>query len=51
MAQLNNHSVDQVMHGLFPKRVLYTVLDAMTDHRSSRWRCWITRPRVERLRW
>jgi len=28
MAQLNNHSVEQVMHGLFPKRVL----DAMTDH-------------------
>jgi type I restriction enzyme R subunit len=32
MAQVNNHSVDQVMHGLFPKRVLDTVLDAMTDH-------------------
>ncbi|EJN21131.1 helicase, type I site-specific restriction-modification system restriction subunit, partial [Pseudomonas sp. GM80] len=32
MAQVNNHSVDQVMHGLFPKRVLNTVLDAMTDH-------------------
>lgn len=32
MAQVNNHSVDQVMHGLFPKRVRETVLDAMTDH-------------------
>lgn len=32
MAQVNNHSVDQMMHGLFPKRVLDTVLDAMTDH-------------------
>lgn len=32
MAQVNNHSADQVMHGLFPKRVLDTVLDAMTDH-------------------
>lgn len=32
MAQVNNHSVDQVRHGLFPKRVLDTVLDAMTDH-------------------
>ena len=32
MAQVNNHSVDQVMHGLFPKRVLDTVLDAMTDN-------------------
>ena len=32
IAQVNNHSVEQVMHGLFPKRVLDTVLDAMTDH-------------------
>lgn len=32
MAQVNNHSIEQVMHGLFPKRVLDTVLDAMTDH-------------------
>lgn len=32
MAQVNSHSVDQVMHGLFPKRVVDTVLDAMTDH-------------------
>ncbi|MCU1718859.1 type I restriction endonuclease subunit R [Pseudomonas sp. 5P_3.1_Bac2] len=32
MAQVSNHSVEQVMHGLFPKRVLDTVLDAMTDH-------------------
>jgi len=32
MAQVNSHSVEQIMHGLFPKRVLNTVLDAMTDH-------------------
>ena len=32
MAQVKNHSADQVMHGLFPKRVVDTVLDAMTDH-------------------
>ncbi|AZE41887.1 Type I restriction-modification system, restriction subunit R [Pseudomonas chlororaphis subsp. aureofaciens] len=32
MAQVNSHSVDQVMHGLLPKRVLDTVLDAMTDN-------------------
>ncbi len=32
MAQVNNHNPDQVMHGLFPKRVIDTVLDAMTDH-------------------
>ena len=32
MAQVNNHSVEQIMHGLFPKRVVDTVLDAMTDH-------------------
>ena len=32
MAQVNNHSVEQVMHGLFPKRVVDTVLDAMTDN-------------------
>lgn len=32
MAQVKNHSVDQVMHGLFPKRVQDIVLDAMTDH-------------------
>ena len=32
MAQVNNHNAEQVMHGLFPKRVIDTVLDAMTDH-------------------
>lgn len=32
MAQVSNHSTDQVMHGLFPKRVLDTVLDSITDH-------------------
>jgi type I restriction enzyme, R subunit len=32
MAQVNNHTPDQVMHGLFPKRVIDTVIDAMTDH-------------------
>ena len=31
MAQVNNHSAEQVMHGLFPDRVSDTVLDAMTD--------------------
>jgi type I restriction enzyme R subunit len=32
MAQVNSHSSEQVMHGLFPKRVSDMVLDAMTDH-------------------
>lgn len=32
MAQVNNHSAEQVMHGLFPKRVLDTVLDSITDY-------------------
>lgn len=32
MAQVNSHSDDQVMHGLFPKRVVDTVLDAMNDN-------------------
>lgn len=32
MAQVKTHSVEQVMHGLFPQRVVDTVLDAMTDH-------------------
>lgn len=32
MAQINNHSPDQIMHGLFPRRVSDTVLDAMTDN-------------------
>ena len=32
MAQVNTHTPAQVMHGLFPKRVIDTVLDAMTDH-------------------
>ena len=32
MAQVNNHSEDQVMHGLLPKRVTDAVLDAMNDH-------------------
>ncbi|WP_303905050.1 type I restriction endonuclease subunit R [Thiohalomonas denitrificans] len=32
MAQVNSHSPEQVMHGLFPKRVSDVVLDAMTDH-------------------
>ncbi len=32
MAQVNNHSIDQVMHGLLPKRVIDTVLDAITDN-------------------
>lgn len=32
MAQVNNHSAEQVMHGLFPARVTNTVINAMTDH-------------------
>lgn len=32
MAQVNNHSSDQVMHGLFPKRLTDLVLDSMADH-------------------
>ena len=32
MAQVRNHNAEQVMHGLFPKRVTDTVLDAMTDN-------------------
>jgi len=32
MAQVKNHSQDQVMHGLFPKRITDAVLDAMSDH-------------------
>ena len=32
MAQVKNHTQEQVMHGLFPQRVVDTVLDAMTDH-------------------
>lgn len=32
MAQVNSQPANQVMHGLFPKRVEDIVLDAMTDH-------------------
>jgi len=32
MAQVNNHSTEQVMHGLFPKKLTDLVLDSMTDH-------------------
>ncbi|WP_438766583.1 type I restriction endonuclease subunit R [Kushneria sp. TE3] len=32
MAQVQSHSEDQVMHGLFPRRVTDAVLDAMSDH-------------------
>lgn len=32
MAQVNSHATDQVMHGLFPKRLTDLVLDSMTDH-------------------
>lgn len=32
MAQVRNHSQDQVMHGLFPKKVTDAVLDALSDH-------------------
>lgn len=32
MAQVNNHTPERVMHGLFPRRVVDAVLDSMTDH-------------------
>ncbi|WP_221621147.1 hypothetical protein [Halomonas sp. YLB-10] len=32
MAQIHNHSEDQVMHGLFPKKVTDAVLDAFSEH-------------------
>jgi type I restriction enzyme R subunit len=32
MAQVDSHSTEQVMHGLFPKRLTDLVLDSMTDH-------------------
>ena len=32
MAQVRNHSENQVMHGLFPKKVTDAVLDALSDH-------------------
>ena len=32
MAQIKNHPPEQVMHGLYPQRVVDTVLDAMTDY-------------------
>lgn len=32
MAQVKTHTPEQVMHGLFPQKVVDTVLDAMTDH-------------------
>ncbi|MGY6566986.1 MAG: type I restriction endonuclease subunit R [Halomonadaceae bacterium] len=32
MAQVRNHRKEQVMHGLFPKKVTDAVLDALSDH-------------------
>lgn len=32
MAQVRNHSEDQVMHALFPKKVADAVLDSLRDH-------------------
>jgi type I restriction enzyme, R subunit len=32
MAQIRHHSEDQVMHGLFPKKVTEAVLDTLSDH-------------------
>ena len=32
MAQVEAHSTEQVMHGLFPKRLVDFVLDAMSDN-------------------
>jgi type I restriction enzyme R subunit len=34
MQQVRNHNPEQVMHGLFPKRVTATVLDAIQDHQK-----------------
>ena len=36
MTQLRNHSEDQVMHGLFPKKAIDAVLDALSDHEKLR---------------
>ncbi|MBY6029236.1 hypothetical protein KUV41_07675 [Halomonas sp. DP8Y7-1] len=36
MAQVRNHSGDQVMHGLFPKKVTDAMLDALSDHEKIR---------------
>jgi hypothetical protein len=32
MAQIQNHPPEQVMHGLYPQRVVDTVLDVMIDY-------------------
>lgn len=32
MAQVRSHSEDQVMHGLFPRKVTDAVLDALSNH-------------------
>ncbi|WP_240493108.1 hypothetical protein [Kushneria phosphatilytica] len=32
MAQIRHHDEDQVMHGLFPKRVEQAIIDAISDH-------------------
>jgi type I restriction enzyme R subunit len=32
MAQINQHSTEQVMHGLFPKRLTDLVMDSMSDY-------------------
>ncbi len=32
MAQVPSHSEDQVMHGLFPRKVTDAVLDALIEH-------------------
>ncbi|NQX97096.1 MAG: hypothetical protein HRT73_04335 [Flavobacteriales bacterium] len=34
MAQVRNHSEDQVMHGLFPKKVTDAVFDALSNHKK-----------------
>lgn len=36
MAQVRNHSEDQVMHGLLPKKVTDGLLDALSDHEQLR---------------
>lgn len=34
MAQVHNHSAEQVMHGLFPKRLIDLVLGSMTGYET-----------------
>lgn len=52
MAQVHNHSAQQVMHGLFPERVLDTVQEAMNDHEKAvAGSAGYRNQKAERLRW